>query len=102
MFVKNMEKTIFEKWYMAVLKSEEPTGGGPHLLQKSLRWLRSVRDQFKLYELIWKRFVASQMSPAVMDVTTIDISADKYLFRASGSSFVSRVSKVYEDSSERG
>jgi DNA topoisomerase-1 len=42
-------------------------------------------DQFKLYELIWKRFVASQMAPAVYDTTTIDFAVGKYLFRATGS-----------------
>jgi DNA topoisomerase-1 len=42
-------------------------------------------DIYKLYQLIWQRFVASQMLPAVFDQTTIDISAGDYLFRASGS-----------------
>jgi DNA topoisomerase-1 len=42
-------------------------------------------DMFRLYQMIWQRFVASQMMPAVFDQTTIDISADDYLFRASGS-----------------
>ncbi len=42
-------------------------------------------DMFKLYQLIWQRFVASQMVPAVFDQTTIDISAADYTFRASGS-----------------
>ncbi len=42
-------------------------------------------DLFKLYQLIWQRFVASQMVPAVFDQTTIDISAGDYLFRATGS-----------------
>ena len=42
-------------------------------------------EQHRLYDLIWKRFVASQMNPAILDVTTIDISAEKYLFRATGS-----------------
>ncbi len=41
-------------------------------------------DQFKLYQLIWQRFVASQMMPAVFDQTTIDISAADYTFRATG------------------
>ena len=41
-------------------------------------------EQHRLYELIWKRFVASQMNPAILDVTTIDISAEEYLFRATG------------------
>jgi DNA topoisomerase-1 len=42
-------------------------------------------DQFKLYQLIWQRFVASQMLPAIFDQTTIDISAGEYTFRATGS-----------------
>jgi DNA topoisomerase-1 len=42
-------------------------------------------DQFKLYQLIWQRFVASQMLPAVFDQTTIDIEAGDYTFRATGS-----------------
>ena len=41
--------------------------------------------QYRLYDLIWKRFVASQMPPALLDVTTIDVSAGEYLFRATGS-----------------
>ncbi|HXK61099.1 MAG TPA: type I DNA topoisomerase, partial [Acidobacteriota bacterium] len=43
------------------------------------------RDEFRLYELIWKRFVASQMSPALFDETQVDIQAGKTLFRAIGS-----------------
>lgn len=42
-------------------------------------------DMFKLYQLVWQRFVASQMAPAVFDQTTIDIAAGDYMFRASGS-----------------
>jgi DNA topoisomerase-1 len=42
-------------------------------------------DEFRLYKLIWQRFVASQMTPAVFDQTTIDISASDYLLRATGS-----------------
>ena len=42
-------------------------------------------EQHRLYDLIWKRFVASQINPAILDVTTIDISAEEYLFRATGS-----------------
>jgi DNA topoisomerase I len=40
---------------------------------------------FKLYQLIWQRFVASQMLPAILDQTTIDITAGDYTFRATGS-----------------
>jgi len=42
-------------------------------------------DQYYLYRLIWNRFVASQMTPAVFDDTTVDISAGDYTFRAKGS-----------------
>ena len=42
-------------------------------------------DLFKLYQLIWQKFVASQMVPAVYDQTSIDITAGDYLFRATGS-----------------
>jgi DNA topoisomerase-1 len=42
-------------------------------------------DELKLYRLIWQRFVASQMNPAVFDQTTIDIAAGDYLLRATGS-----------------
>ncbi|NJO83985.1 MAG: type I DNA topoisomerase [Blastochloris sp.] len=55
-----------------------------------------TNEQFRLYDLIWKRFLASQMAPAVFDSTTVDIAAwtvDKqpradtppYVFRATGS-----------------
>ncbi len=42
-------------------------------------------DQFKLYNLIYNRFIASQMSQAIYDTISIDIKADDYLFKATGS-----------------
>jgi len=42
-------------------------------------------DQYKLYKLIWNRFVASQMNPAIIDQTSVDIKAGDYTFRATGS-----------------
>lgn len=44
-----------------------------------------TNDQYKLYKLIWSRFLASQMSPAVFDTTSVDVSAGDYMFRATGS-----------------
>ncbi len=41
-------------------------------------------EELKLYELIWNRFVASQMKPAVFDVTRVDIANGPYLLRANG------------------
>ncbi|HYW33170.1 MAG TPA: type I DNA topoisomerase [Gemmatimonas sp.] len=60
----------------------------PDRVQKYL-----TADQFKLYQLIWQRFMASQMAPAVFDTTTVDFdmpgkvkgSEHRYLFRATGS-----------------
>lgn len=43
------------------------------------------RDQYRLYDLIWKRFISSQMNPAVMDQTAVDIAAGDSVFRATGS-----------------
>ncbi len=42
-------------------------------------------EQFKLYNLIWRRFVASFMTPAVFDTVRVDIVAGQYVFRATGS-----------------
>jgi DNA topoisomerase I len=42
-------------------------------------------EELKLYRLIWQRFVASQMMPALFDQTTIDIQAGRFVFRATGS-----------------
>jgi DNA topoisomerase I len=62
-------------------------------------------DEFKVYKLIWQRFVASQMTPAVFDQTTIDIDAktreESFLFRVTGSvpKFEGFL-KVYEESKE--
>ncbi|TCJ05999.1 type I DNA topoisomerase [Cytobacillus praedii] len=43
------------------------------------------RDQLRLYRLIWERFVASQMSAAIMDTMSVDLKNEDVLFRATGS-----------------
>ncbi|GAY74521.1 DNA topoisomerase I [Sporolactobacillus inulinus] len=43
------------------------------------------RDQYKLYKLIWERFVASQMAPAVLDTVRADLEQNGVVFRATGS-----------------
>ncbi|NIR48049.1 type I DNA topoisomerase [candidate division KSB1 bacterium] len=65
--------------------------------KKIKRYLTS--EQFKLYNLIWNRFVASQMEAAKYEQTTIDILAgDRYLFRTTGSLILFRgFLQVYED-----
>ncbi|MEO7475327.1 MAG: type I DNA topoisomerase, partial [Gemmatimonadales bacterium] len=55
----------------------------PEQVQKHLE-----PDQFRLYQLIWQRFVASQMTPAVYDMTIVDFDLGRYLFRATGSVLV--------------
>ncbi|MGI9039929.1 MAG: type I DNA topoisomerase [Gemmatimonadales bacterium] len=45
-------------------------------------------DQYRLYQLIWQRFVASQMTPAVYDMTIVEFDLGEYLFRATGSVMV--------------
>jgi DNA topoisomerase-1 len=43
------------------------------------------KDSFRLYQMIWNRFVASQMRPAILDTTAVDIAVKNYIFRATGS-----------------
>ncbi|MCS7229344.1 MAG: type I DNA topoisomerase [Candidatus Kryptonium sp.] len=59
----------------------------PTYMKYEPRFVKKYLDEdlFALYELIWNRFVACQMSSAVLDQTTVDIVADNYLFRATGS-----------------
>ncbi|MFH1201863.1 MAG: type I DNA topoisomerase [Candidatus Omnitrophota bacterium] len=58
-------------------------------------------DQFKLYELIYRRFLASQMTPAEFSSTSVDIAADKFMFGASGSKMIfDGFLKVYDSTSE--
>jgi len=64
----------------------------PTSSQRTPRQLRDhlTSDQAKLYELIWRRFIASQMKPAVYNVTTVNVACARagrdlpYLFRATG------------------
>lgn len=78
----------------------------PERVQKYL-----TADQFKLYQLIWQRFMASQMAPAVFDTTTVDFdlpgkakgSAHRYLFRATGSVVkFEGFLKIYKEAREEG
>jgi DNA topoisomerase-1 len=63
-----------------------------------------TEDQYKLYELIWSRFVASQMASAIYDTVTCDIAANKHVFRATGSRLAfpgfTRLYEEGEDTSE--
>jgi DNA topoisomerase-1 len=77
----------------------------PTSSQRTPRDLRPhlTPDQARLYELIWRRFIASQMKPAVYNVTTVDVATARggidlpYLFRASGRELLfDGFLKVYE------
>lgn len=59
------------------------------------------RDTYNLYKLIWNRFVACQMSPAVMDTITVDITAGECLLRATGSTVkFAGFMKLYQEERE--
>ena len=62
------------------------------------------RDELRLYRLIWERFIASQMAPAVFDQTTVDIAAtDRFTFRATGSVLkFAGFTAVYEEGTDAG
>lgn len=66
------------------------------------------RDQARLYELIWLRFVAGQMTPAVYDTTTVDFDLKpaggrRYLFRATGSILkFDGFTRLYQEAKEEG
>ena len=60
------------------------------------------RDQFRLYSLIWSRFVASQMTPAVFDTMTVDLSQNGVMFRANGSKIkFEGYRKVYQSAADK-
>lgn len=63
------------------------------------------RDQYRLYELVWKRFLASQMENAIFDSTRVDIEADRCIFRTTGSiikfeGFLALYDETVEDNSD--
>ncbi len=88
--------TTYGAEYLPTRAVSHPSKGGaqdaheairPTLPLRTPESLRSYlnKEQYRLYELIWKRFIASQMNPAIFDATTIDIKAGRYIFRATGS-----------------
>ncbi len=60
-------------------------------------------DQYKLYKLIWERFIASQMANALLDTISVDIDADNCIFKASGYSVkFDGFTVLYEEKNEDG
>ncbi len=60
------------------------------------------KRSLKLYELIWMRFIASQMAPAQLEVTNVEVSADEFVFKATGTAVkFSGFMQVYEEMVEQ-
>jgi DNA topoisomerase I len=86
----------------AIRPSQVDVAFSPENVQKFLS-----REQYRLYELVWKRFLASQMENAVLDLTRIDIAGDSGVFRANGSilkfqGFLALYDETTEDSVDNG
>jgi len=75
----------------------------PTTLNYSPEFVKPFLDNksFKVYELIWRRFIASQMNPALMETTVVEITADEFLFKAFGSAIQFKgFMQVYEELAE--
>ncbi|MGY3724771.1 DNA topoisomerase-1 [Granulicatella balaenopterae] len=61
-----------------------------------------TKDQYKLYNLIWSRFMASQMTPAVYDTVQVEIEQNQHIFKANGSTIkFLGYQKVYKEKSDK-
>jgi len=74
----------------------------PDMLKDSLG-----RDQYRLYKLIWERFVACQMANAVYDTVSLEINAGRHIFKASGSTmrfpgFTALYEETVDENDEKG
>jgi DNA topoisomerase I len=97
-----IKKENVQDAHEAIRPSQVDAAFSPDKVQKFLS-----RDQFRLYELVWKRFLASQMENAILDMTRIDIAGDGCVFRANGSilkfqGFLVLYDESAEDSVENG
>lgn len=88
-------ETVYGKEYLPpeprVFKSKSNAQDAHEAIRPSMTELTPERvkssltaDQFKLYKLIWERFIASQMANALLDTVSVDIAANNCIFRASG------------------
>lgn len=83
--IKNVKKIDKTKKVQDAHEAIRPSSVNriPNTIKESLS-----RDQFRLYKLIWERFVASQMSAAIYNTMSVDVSSGKYIFRANGSQLI--------------
>lgn len=110
--VRELIETSFGKKYLSekpnVYKSKKSAQEAHEAIRPTdvFRSPEAVRkfldeDQFKLYELIWKRFVSCQMAPAVFKSRKLEITAGKFQFGASGSSVIfDGYLKLYKDADD--
>jgi DNA topoisomerase-1 len=93
---RNYIETVFGKAYLAEGNRNYVSKGKIQNAHECIRPTSTFRDpqavreylkpeQYKLYKLIWERFVASQMAAVTLEVTSVDLTALDYLFKATGS-----------------
>ncbi|MAG44848.1 DNA topoisomerase I [bacterium] len=87
-FLTQVEKYVqnnLAKKYLNITKYKTKSKGAQeaHEAIRPTKLDKKIENN-KLYNLIWQRALASQMSPAIMDSTRVDILANKYMFRANG------------------
>lgn len=114
---EDARKYVTERFGASYAGKENAAGGGKGRIQDAHEAIRPTsiqrepdqikkyltNDQYKLYKLIWSRLLASQMSQAVYDTTSVDIKAGAYIFRATGSVIVFQgFMKVYIESHDNG
>ncbi|MDE7105069.1 MAG: type I DNA topoisomerase [Ruminococcus sp.] len=105
-------ETVYGKNYLPdkprVFKTKSNAQDAHEAIRPSLPELTPERvkagltsDQYKLYKLIWSRFIASQMANALLDTVSVDIDANECTFRASGYSVkFNGFTVLYEESSD--
>jgi DNA topoisomerase-1 len=96
--VEEARRYITDRFGQAYVPERPPTYKGTKAAQEAHEAIRPTsvyrdpasvasyltKDQLNLYVMIWNRFVASQMTAALFDVTTVDIEAGRFLLRATG------------------
>ncbi|KAB2335409.1 type I DNA topoisomerase [Bacillus mesophilum] len=92
----NYIEQTFGKEYLSLDKKKEKKNANTQDAHEAIRPTSTLkepssmkdflsRDQLRLYRLIWERFVASQMAPAIMDTMSVDLNNGPVIFRATGS-----------------
>lgn len=75
----------------------------PTSLKYSPEFVKKYLDKasYNLYELVWKRFIASQMNSALLEITVVEVTADEFVFKAYGTAIkFNGFMQVYEEQAE--